>query len=137
MVNKFWALFNEDGVSYATSTGVYINDILSAPEGEENWVEVNLDINESAFFKKEGNLIRPFTQEEIEEKQSAMLNRSRLFDIRLERKKLLDESDWTQFDTSPISSEKKEEWAVYRQALRDFPATVSDPSQVVWPTKPE
>jgi hypothetical protein len=137
MVNKFWALFGEDGVSYATSSGESVNDIVSAPQDGQDWVEVNLDIHSGQFFKKEGDSIRPFTEEEFIEKTSTMLNNALLFNIRLERKKLLDESDWTQFDTSPLSSEKKEEWAVYRQALRDLPSTVSDPSQVVWPTKPE
>ena len=38
-----------------------------------------------------------------------------------ERNKLLSESDWTQLPDSPLSTEKKAEWATYRQALRDMP----------------
>lgn len=30
-------------------------------------------------------------------------------------------SDWTQMPDSPLSAEKKAEWATYRQALRDLP----------------
>ena len=30
-------------------------------------------------------------------------------------------SDWTQLPDSPLSAEKKAEWAAYRQALRDLP----------------
>ena len=56
--------------------------------------------------------------------------------IRIERNKFLVESDWTQFNDSPISQQKKNEWKIYRQALRDFPATC-DPENPVWPVKPE
>ena len=34
---------------------------------------------------------------------------------------LLIESDWTQMADSPLSTQKKAEWATYRQQLRDFP----------------
>ena len=30
-------------------------------------------------------------------------------------------SDWTQMPDSPLTAEKKTEWATYRQALRDVP----------------
>ena len=47
--------------------------------------------------------------------------------------------DWTQIPDSPLTEEKKAEWATYRQALRDFmpnmgtPTTIDD---VEWPTPP-
>ena len=44
-----------------------------------------------------------------------------LADLRVERDILLKESDWTQLPDSPLSAEKKAEWAAYRQALRDLP----------------
>ena len=56
--------------------------------------------------------------------------------LRRERKSLLSDSDWTQGNDSPLSEEKRDAWAVYRQALRDLPSTITDPSQVVWPTPP-
>jgi len=37
---------------------------------------------------------------------------------------------------SSISDAKKQEWAVYRTALRDLPASVSDPANVSWPNPP-
>lgn len=55
--------------------------------------------------------------------------------VRVTRNNLLKESDWTQFPDSPLSSDKRIEWAAYRQALRDLPSTV-DLSNVVFPTKP-
>jgi len=41
--------------------------------------------------------------------------------MRLNRDRLLAASDWTQAHDDPTG--KRDEWAVYRQALRDFPAT--------------
>ncbi len=48
--------------------------------------------------------------------------------------------DWTQTTDAPLSESKKAEWATYRQALRDMPATypnVTDRSQITWPAKRE
>ena len=48
-------------------------------------------------------------------------------------------SDWTQMPDSPLTTAKKAEWATYRQALRDMPtsnASVTDKSEVTWPSKP-
>lgn len=60
--------------------------------------------------------------------------------VRRKRNLLLTESDWTQVADSPLTDSKKAEWATYRQALRDVPATnssVTDIDSVVWPTKPQ
>ena len=40
--------------------------------------------------------------------------------LRSFRDAMLSQSDWTQVADSPVD---KEAWAIYRQALRDFPAT--------------
>ena len=58
--------------------------------------------------------------------------------IRLERNVLLAQSDWTQFPDvqETFTEEKKQEWIVYRQALRDFTETC-DPANPEWPIKPE
>ena len=58
-----------------------------------------------------------------------------LSDIRAKRKALLAECDWTQVLDTVLTPAKQEEWAIYRQALRDFPSTV-DIADTVWPEKP-
>ena len=48
-------------------------------------------------------------------------------------------SDWTQVPDSPLSAEKKTEWATYRAALRNVPAenaSVQSYDAVNWPTEP-
>ena len=62
------------------------------------------------------------------------------FLFRLERNRRLANCDWTQSNDSPLTSDKKTEWATYRQALRDLPAnqtpTDMQLSNITWPTKP-
>jgi len=54
--------------------------------------------------------------------------------MRLQRDRLLTESDWAMATDAPTD---KEAWAVYRQALRDFPATW-EPSEIAdFPVSPD
>lgn len=63
-----------------------------------------------------------------------------LWQIRLDRGLKLLNSDWTQIADSPLSESKKEEWATYRQILRDItenlPGELDDAANVVWPPSP-
>jgi hypothetical protein len=52
------------------------------------------------------------------------------------RNGLLAASDWTQSPDSPLTEAKKQDWASYRQTLRDLPANTADPSNPAWPAKP-
>ena len=63
-------------------------------------------------------------------------NEIALQSIRAIRNSKLMKCDWTQFIDSPLSTEKKAEWAAYRQSLRDLPSTVTDPTNVTWPAPP-
>ena len=56
--------------------------------------------------------------------------------IREVRDALLAESDWTQVSDSPLSAGQREQWQIYRQALRDLPGAFSDPAGVIWPVDP-
>ena len=61
-------------------------------------------------------------------------------EFRLQRDGKLYQSDWTQVADAPITSEKKAEWATYRQALRDTTSNLADdfdtPDGFAWPTAP-
>ena len=55
--------------------------------------------------------------------------------IRLERNMLLAASDWTQASDAPVDAKA---WAKYRQALRDLPETIKDPTaEIKWPDPPK
>ena len=57
-------------------------------------------------------------------------------DVRLERNKILSDTDHLIQSDYPISDEKKQEIKVYRQALRDIPQQDGFPENNVWPDKP-
>lgn len=58
--------------------------------------------------------------------------------IRSERNQKLVESDISQLDDikTEMTEEKRNEWVNYRRLLREFPSTVTDPFNPVWPTPP-
>jgi len=56
--------------------------------------------------------------------------------VRTRRDALVSQTDWTQMPDSPLSAEKKAEFAAYRQALRDIPQTFKKPDEVDWPPVP-
>lgn len=62
--------------------------------------------------------------------------------VRSRRNALLNTSDWTQMPDSPLSDEKKNEWKIYRQHLRDLPNNISDfmlyiQDTTLWPEPPQ
>lgn len=57
--------------------------------------------------------------------------------IRSKRDKLLSDTDWTQTDDAPVSTDGREAMRQYRQKLRDITAQSGFPSSVKWPEKPE
>jgi hypothetical protein len=59
--------------------------------------------------------------------------------IRRQRDSNLYACDWTQLGDSPLTENKKQEWSVYRQELRDLPQnqpSLTSLEEVVWPTPP-
>jgi len=49
----------------------------------------------------------------------------------------LADSDWTQLESSPLSTEKKAEWEAYRQALRNYPALLESNLDAEFPAEPQ
>ena len=56
--------------------------------------------------------------------------------VRGQRDGQLRGSDWTQIGDAALAGHTAEEWATYRQSLRDLPQTYSRVSEVVWPMDP-
>ena len=71
--------------------------------------------------------IRPHNTQELEDQWSK---------IREQRNQLLKDSDWTQISDYSLEIENKEEWALYRQELRDLPETQSNPFDIEFPLTP-
>jgi len=51
-------------------------------------------------------------------------------------KALLAESDWAMMPDVPMTAGKKQEWEVYRKALREIKLQPGFPENVSWPAKP-
>jgi len=79
---------------------------------------------------------------EIQDKPPATdaeLNSTALKSVRSWRNQLLQGCDWTVLDDNPLTEAEKDEWKVYRQTLRDIPATspdIKDFDEIVWPVEP-
>jgi len=69
--------------------------------------------------------------EEIADNNSMVWN-----SLRTERDSLLADTDYMVIKAMEAGTTISNEWAAYRQALRDLPASVTDPRDIVWPTKP-
>ena len=55
-------------------------------------------------------------------------------EVRSNRNRFLAECDWTQLSDAPVNAE---EWAVYRQELRDVTSQIGFPWNIVWPKTPD
>ena len=87
------------------------------------------------------NVSQP-TEEEILEKLKELENAEPMRLLRWERNRRLAETDWTQ--SRDVTLENDTEWKIYRQALRDLPATAdpqldnaSNLTNVSWPEVPK
>ena len=56
--------------------------------------------------------------------------------VRSQRDGLLRSTDWTQVGDAALGDHTAEEYAEWRQALRDLPSVYSRVSEVVWPEDP-
>ena len=118
---------------YEKTTGK-ITRIMSCFEDE---VEGSLEDNEAALVK-EGDITGKMVSEGVltdipEDQLVAETIKKAWRELRLSRRRLLSNSDWTQVPDAPVDSAA---WAVYRQQLRDLPANTTDPRNVEWPVPP-
>jgi len=77
-------------------------------------------------------VITPIPQQQINDKLIAEAWQ----DIRIIRNSFLDNSDWTQVSDNSLTNEQRQDWAAYRQNLRNITENNTDPLTIVWPDKP-
>ena len=104
---------------------------------DKKFIGTSTDNNVSFGESPETNIL---VEEDLEfDIGKALKEEGDLSQLRIERNKLLDESDWV------VTREREEEgsvsnyadWKTYRQSLRDITNTYKSIENVVWPTKPE
>ena len=85
------------------------------------------------------------TEDEINAKVAELETAEPLRLLRIERNKLIAETDWTQLKDISLDSIREKNWKDYRQALRDLPSNSTpnldnngnlNMSSVNWPDKP-
>tara|TARA_B100000287_G_C20620272_1_gene775694 strand:- start:62 stop:370 length:309 start_codon:yes stop_codon:yes gene_type:complete len=77
------------------------------------------------------------TAEEIQELEDRAAEADLNLDmVRGQRNGLLRDCDWTQIADAALGAHTAEEWAAYRQELRDLPSKYSKVSEVVFPDDP-
>jgi hypothetical protein len=82
-------------------------------------------LNKSNLYQEGGKWWRHYTIEHFPEDVAKQ-------NVRDHRNSLIAETDWMALNDNNMS----EDWAAYRQALRDITAQKGFPYQVTWPTKP-
>ena len=82
----------------------------------------------------EGQWVYCVVVEALSEDEVVAAKQSSLASVRSQRNAKLAACDWTQLADSNVN---KAVWAVYRQQLRDMPASIADARLgVTWPTEP-
>lgn len=123
--SNFFALNNETLKEY----GWYPFRFVEAPNMDNSVISGSyFEITEDEVVEYQTR--RPKTEEEIQQETE-----SKWREIREKRNRLLFECDWTQLTDSPLSVEKREEWAIYRQELRDI-TNYPSPYSIIWPNEP-
>jgi hypothetical protein len=83
----------------------------------------------SDFYQAEGKWQMHYSAEPLPQAQVTQT-------MRAERDRLLSESDWVVAKAYEIQNPVPDEWANYRQKLRDAPTQQGFPYNIIWPTKP-
>ena len=124
-VSNFYLLDNESVKEY----GWFPFRFVEAPNMENSVISGSyFEIGDDEVVEYQTR--RAKTEEEIQEETEQKWR-----EIREKRNRLLFECDWTQLPDSPLSEEKREEWRIYRQELRDV-TNCDSPDHVIWPNKP-
>lgn len=114
------------------SYGYGCYQLVPSPECDSNHkcVEISPQRGEDGIYYQSYKIV------ELTESELAARTETQWMHIRNQRDFDLLRCDWTVGNDSPLSDEKKVQWASYRQALRDI-TTQTDPFNITWPTKPE
>ena len=124
--------------SPAATTTAYQTSVRDGvkQDANGNWVERYVARDMFADTTDEDGVTT--TKAEHEAAYQARLDADTAAAHRATRNKLLDDTDWTQMNDSPLSNEDKTAWATYRNELRNLPDDDAWPnlSDEDWPVQP-
>ena len=119
-----------------TEDGIQAESMLSEESPGENWYKVSESLDGKFYTLKDGN-VKAMNEKDLEDYRMLLDKQNKIFFARMLRNKKLADSDWTQLESSPLSTEKKAEWEAYRQALRNYPALLESNLDAEFPAEPQ
>lgn len=93
------------------------------------------NIEEGTPILSESSYIQVWNKTDATEEEISAKLEEKWVEVRIMRDALLTQSDWTQFQDSPLSGTNLTDWQTYRQSLRDI-SSQSNPYNLTWPAKP-
>lgn len=117
----------EEGVYHIPNGAIDVEPPVEIPKGKrakyngEKWEFVKLPKN-SPVVVEQKEVVSDLPKDE---------------QVRLERTRLLDESDYVSLKYLESGLKVPREWVLYRQFLRDIPEQEGFPEKISWPTKPK
>lgn len=120
----------------ASSTTIAVPDFDEETQ-ECVWNGASWDVREKGYAER---IIEE--QKKADEEEPPNTPRDIWEELRFWRRAYLQQTDWTQFNDSPLTDEERQNWATYRQQLRDLPGnldqniTEEEYDNLVWPTVP-
>tara|TARA_B100000508_G_scaffold49333_1_gene38354 strand:- start:23 stop:403 length:381 start_codon:yes stop_codon:yes gene_type:complete len=120
----------------------YISSALSELKPNAEWAIRGNTYSDIEWLDK--SQTKP-TEEEVNKKIADLQAEEPFRLLRIERNKLIAETDWTQLKDIDLDIIRERDWKNYRQALRDLPSKSTpkldvngelDMTSVTWPDKP-
>ena len=120
-------------MSLPKNTATILLHLYPNSEPLEDWIVAENEGVTSISYWNDSLGSEP-TKSELENASEEAERTAKLKIIRQQRNQLLAQTDWMSFSDSPTMPDA---WKKYRQDLRDLPASNSDPSKIIFPSKPE
>lgn len=112
-----------------------MTSVLALHQAAYNLAPGMVEYAEDSYESIRWRCAKPPSKTQVEKEAERVASELAWGKIRAERDARLSACDWTQAADAPVDAKA---WAAYRQALRDLPATIKDPTtEVEWPTPPE
>jgi hypothetical protein len=124
----YYAAFDEYGYQEQTQ--------LANKKPEGDWYAIGEDVDGKRFRLVASSPVL-MTEKDKEDYLNSLSISSNLDMARNKRNLALRDSDWTQLSSSPLSDEKKAEWEIYRQALRDYLEVLKNNPEAAFPAEPQ
>lgn len=131
MSNKTALIYNANGVIVLTGTLAEDNIVVwaetNAQTSNNSYLIVDNPINPALWQVQNGQLVST---------PQSVLTANQWNVVKYQRDTLLSETDWHVTKAVETGQPIDQDWANYRQQLRDI-TTQSDPFNIVWPTPPD